>query len=146
MVIRGRCHCGNIAFRLTWEPDPVEIPARACGCSFCARHGAVWTALPTGALDVQVADPVQVSRYQQGTRTAEFHVCVWCGVVPVATCRIDDRVYAVVNVRAFEAVDPSLLRTACLHVDEEQLDARLARRRRNWIANVTWCALPSADG
>jgi len=33
MLIHGKCHCGNIAFSLTWEPDPAEIPARACACS-----------------------------------------------------------------------------------------------------------------
>jgi hypothetical protein len=29
MLINGECHCGNIAFSLAWEPDPVEIPAAA---------------------------------------------------------------------------------------------------------------------
>jgi hypothetical protein len=29
MLIPEKCHCGNIAFTLRWEPDPVEIPARA---------------------------------------------------------------------------------------------------------------------
>jgi len=43
MIIRGGCHCGNIAFELGWEPDPDEIPARACDCSFCVKHGGVWT-------------------------------------------------------------------------------------------------------
>src|SRR5215831_15619323 len=52
MLIHGRCHCGNIAFALTWEPDPVEIPARACTCSFCVKHGGVWTSYPSGALAV----------------------------------------------------------------------------------------------
>ena len=28
MQIHGRCHCGNISFALSWEPDPTEIPAR----------------------------------------------------------------------------------------------------------------------
>ena len=30
MLIRGKCHCGNISFPLTWEPDPAEIATRAC--------------------------------------------------------------------------------------------------------------------
>jgi hypothetical protein len=39
MLINGKCHCGNIAFTLGWEGEPPEIPARACGCSFCSgRH------------------------------------------------------------------------------------------------------------
>ena len=34
MLIRGKCHCGNISFSLTWDPDPKEIRARACDCTF----------------------------------------------------------------------------------------------------------------
>src|SRR5689334_9018957 len=98
MVIRGRCHCGNISFALTWEPDPVEIPARACTCSFCTRHGGVWTSNPKSALEVLVSHPTQVSKYEFGTCTAHFHVCTRCGVVPVCTSRLDDKLYAVVNV------------------------------------------------
>ena len=55
MLINGRCHCGNISFKLTWEPEPQEIPARACDCSFCTKHGGVWTSCNTGSLKVHVA-------------------------------------------------------------------------------------------
>jgi hypothetical protein len=80
LLIHGKCHCGNISFSLAWEPDPAEIPARACGCSFCTKHGGVWTSNPNGALKVAVKDPSLVSRYAFGTRTAEFHTCTRCGV------------------------------------------------------------------
>jgi len=136
MLIRGRCHCGNIAFALAWEPDPAEIQARACSCSFCVKHGGVWTSNPNGALQVVVKDAALVSRYAFGTRTAEFHICARCGVVPVVTSRIDDHLYAVVSVNAFEDVDPSLLRRGSVSFDGEGNDSRLARRKRNWIAKV----------
>jgi hypothetical protein len=136
MLIQGKCHCGNISFSLTWEPEPAEIPARACGCSFCTKHGGVWTSNPSGALEVMVRDSTLVSRYAFGTRTAEFHICSRCGIVPVVTSRIDDRVYAVVSVNAFEGIDQSLLRRASASFDGEGQDSRLARRKRNWIANV----------
>lgn len=136
MLIRGKCHCGNIRFSLTWEPDPTEIPARACTCSFCLKHGGVWTSNPGGALEVSVGDPALVSTYAFGTRTARFHVCARCGVVPVVTSGIDGRLYAVVSVNAFEGVDPSLLRRASASFDGEGTDSRLARRKRNWIADV----------
>ena len=136
MQIRGKCHCGNISFGLTWEPDPAEIQARACGCSFCTKHGGVWTSNPKGALEVVVKDPKLVSRYTHGTRTAEFHICSRCGIVPVVTSRIDDRLYAVVSVNAFEDVDPSLLRRAPANFAGEETDSRLSRRKRNWIADV----------
>jgi hypothetical protein len=136
MLIPGKCHCGNIAFTLRWEPDPVEIPARACGCSFCVKHGGVWTSYPRGELKVAVKDPQLVSAYAFGTKTAEFHTCARCGVVPVVTSRIDGHLYAVVSVNAFENVDPALLRRAPANFDGEGEGERLARRKRNWIGSV----------
>ncbi|MEO7064826.1 MAG: hypothetical protein ABI082_13770 [Dokdonella sp.] len=138
MLIHGQCHCRNISFALTWEPDPVEIQVRACTCSFCRKHGGVWASNPGGELKVVVTDPSLVSRYAFGTRTAEFHVCIRCGVVPVVTSRIDDHLYAVVNANAFEDVDPSLLRHGSASFDGEGTDSRLARRTRNWIADIEY--------
>jgi hypothetical protein len=138
VLIHGKCHCGNISFSLTWEPDPLEIQARACSCSFCVKHGGVWTSNPGGALKIIVEDASRVSRYAFGTRTAEFHTCTRCGVVPVVTSRIDDHLYAVVSVNAFEGVDPSLIRHSSASFDGEGTDSRLARRKRNWIADVTY--------
>ena len=136
MLISGSCHCGNIAFALNWEPEPAEIPARTCTCSFCTKHGGVWTSCPTGSLKVTVKDRARVSRYSFGTETADFHVCTACGVVPVVTSRIDGRLYAVVSVNAFENVEPSLLRRASATFNAENEETRLSRRQRNWIANV----------
>jgi len=138
MLISGSCHCGNISFALDWKPEPSEIPARACTCSFCTKHGGVWTSCPTGSLKVTVADPSLVSRYAFGSETAEFHICSRCGIVPVVTSRIDDRLYAVVSVNAFEGVEPSLLRRSPSTFDGENEEARLARRKRNWIAEVEY--------
>ena len=136
MVISGRCHCGNISFALDWRPEPSEIPARACTCSFCAKHGGVWTSCPTGSLIVSVKDRVRVSAYAFGTKTAEFHVCTACGVVPVVTSRIDGRLSAVVSANAFENVEPALLRPAPVIFEGENEQERLSRRKRNWIADV----------
>lgn len=139
MSISGRCHCGNISFALRWEPDPSEIPARACTCTFCVKHGGVWTSCPTGSLRVNVAQPSLVSKYSFGTRTAQFHVCSRCGVVPVVTSLIDGRLHAVVSVHALEGVDPSLLRRpSAATFDGETEEARLARRKRGWIADVEY--------
>jgi hypothetical protein len=136
MLIHGKCHCGNIAFSLTWEPEPAEIPARTCSCSFCLKHGGAWTSNPRGALEVVIKDPALVSRYAFGTRTAEFHICTRCGIVPVVTSRVEGHVYAVVSVNAFEGVDASLLKRAPANFDGEGTDSRLARRKRNWIPDV----------
>ena len=136
MLISGACHCGNISFKLNWSPEPAEIPARACGCTFCVKHGGVWTSCPTGSLKVCVQDTAQVSAYAFGTKTADFHTCTRCGVVPVVSCRLDDRLYAVVNVNTFEGVPPELLKRSPASFDGEDEATRLARRRRGWIADV----------
>lgn len=138
MLICGSCHCGNISFELRWEPEPAEIPARACTCSFCTKHGGVWTSCPTGKLIVSVADPANVSRYAFGTGTAQFHICARCGVVPVVTSEIDGDTYAVVSVNAFQGVDRSRLRLASATFDAEDEESRLARRKRNWIPSVNF--------
>src|SRR5438270_8516541 len=132
MLISGCCHCGNIAFALNWDPEPTEIPASACTCSFCVKHGGVWTSCPTGSLEVIVKDRSRVAKYAFGTETADFHVCTACGVVPVVTSHIDGHLYAVVNVNAFESVDASLLRRASMTFDTENEETRLSRRHRNW--------------
>jgi hypothetical protein len=143
MLIDGRCHCGNIAFALTWRPEPASIPARACSCSFCTRHGGVWTACPAGSLQVAIADGARVSRYAFETRTADFLVCTICGVAPVATSRIGERLYAVVNVNTFEGVAPALLARAPAHFGDESESERLARRQRNWIGDVRFIDAPA---
>ncbi len=136
MVIHGSCHCANIAFELAWEPDPREIPARACDCTFCTKHGGVWTSNPHGKLRVRVKDPARVSKYSFGSGTAVFHVCGRCGAVPVVTSRIDGTLYAVVSVNAFDGVDPALLKRAPVTFEGEIVDDRLARRKRGWIRDV----------
>lgn len=136
MLIHGSCHCGNVSFELDWDPDPSEIPARACTCSFCVKHGGVWTSTPTGRLRVRLRDPSLVSRYAFGTRTAQFHVCGRCGAVPVVSSEIEGRIHAVVSVNAFDDVDPALLRRAPVSFEGEAADSRLARRARHWIADV----------
>lgn len=136
MQIAGRCHCGNISFRLEWPGEPAKIPARACGCTFCTKHGGVWTSHPGAQLSVSIADASRASRYRFGTRTATFHVCMDCGVPPVVTSEIEGRTYAVVNVNTFEGLDRSRLDLAAADFEGEEKDARLARRTRNWIGDV----------
>jgi hypothetical protein len=116
----------------------VDIPARACGCSFCVKHGGLWTSNPQAALRVEVREPKAVSKYLFGTRTAVFHVCTRCGIAPVVTSEIDGRLYAVVSVNAFNNVDSSLLRRTPISFDGEDEAGRLARRARNWIGDVQY--------
>jgi hypothetical protein len=143
--LSGRCHCGTIAFTLRWPGDGA-IAARACGCSFCTKHGGVWTSNPDAALTVRIADAQGVSRYAFGTGTAEFHVCRRCGAVPVVTSDIGGRRYAVVNVNTLEGVDPARLDRRPVSFDGEDEASRLARRARGWIGDVSFVTGAPAPG
>jgi hypothetical protein len=138
MLIRGKCHCGNLSFALRWQPDPTIIPARSCGCAFCVKHGGIWTSHPGGFLKIMVREPASLSKYEFGSKTAQFHVCTRCGAVPVVTSRIEGRLYAVISVNAFEGVDRTLIRSSPADFEGEPQGDRLARRQRNWIANVEY--------
>ena len=136
MHISGKCHCGNIAFSLEWPGESPEIPARACSCSFCVKHGGVWTSNPASNLVGTIDDAALVSKYAFGTETATFYVCSRCGTVPFVTSEIDNLLYAVVNVNAFENLDRSRLRQSVAHLESETVESRVERRKRNWIADV----------
>jgi len=137
MLISGQCQCGNISFNLEWLPDPPRIPAWACACSFCQTHKGVWTSLPSADLKVKIINNTQLTRHTFGTRTAEFLICKQCEDIPLVTSEIDGRLYAVVNVHALQGISPSLLKHFQSDFDGESVPERTARRRRNWIANVS---------
>ena len=134
MEIHGACHCGNVAFALSWPAE--RIPARACGCTFCRKHGASWTSNADARLRITVRDSEQLEHYNFGTRTADFLVCRTCGVPTVAISRIDDRDYAVVNINTFEGIDPALFDRSSSDFEGEATEDRLARRKSRWIADV----------
>ena len=136
MILSGACHCGQVEVAFETAMSVADLPLRACGCSFCFKHGGVWTSNPKARLDIVIRDRSLVSKYAFGTRTATFHVCVRCGAVPFVTCEMDGRVYAVVNVNTLENVEPAWLDRASASFEGEDLASRLARRKRNWIAEV----------
>jgi hypothetical protein len=135
--IEGRCHCGNIRFKFLWPSLEVEIPVRVCGCSFCTRHNGTYTSHPNARLTVEIADKSLVNKYVFGTKTAEFHICARCGVVPFVTSKIDGHEYAVVNVNTFENAHALQLRSSVSDFEGEALADRLQRRKRTWIPPVT---------
>jgi hypothetical protein len=136
MLIKGKCHCSNIAFVLDWPSAPAEIVARACSCTFCVKHGGVWTSNRDARLAVTLHSKILVSKYEFGTKTATFYVCSRCGVVPIVTSEITNHLYAVVNVNTFEDQDSLHLSRQPVSFDGEEQESRLARRQRNWIADV----------
>ena len=137
MRIEGKCHCGAIAFVLQWPGEGSTIPVRACSCTFCTKHGGVYTSHRDAELAAVIHDRALVSRYRFGTETADFYLCSRCGVVPFVTSEIEGNLYAVVNVNSFEGIDPSRFSRAVTDFDGETTESRLERRKRNWIPSVT---------
>jgi hypothetical protein len=137
MRIEGKCHCGNITYVLHWPGAGTDIPVRACGCTFCTKHGGVYTSHRDAGLAAVILDAGLVSRYRFGTETAEFYLCSRCGVVPFVTSAIAGNLYAVVNVNSFEGIDPACFSRAVTDFDGETTESRLDRRKRNWIPSVT---------
>ncbi len=110
--------------------------ARRCGCTFCRKHGGVWTSHPRAELTVTMSDRAAVSVYRFGTATADFLVCAVCGAVPVVVSEIDGTPYAVVNVNTLDLPEGVELSESATDFDAESTDLRLARRRENWIKAV----------
>ncbi|MFC3147777.1 GFA family protein [Piscinibacterium candidicorallinum] len=136
MDLHGSCHCGNIRFSLAGFAPEAPIPARACTCSFCQKHGGVWTSHPQGRLRIRIAAAADHGVYRFGTGTADFHVCRRCGSVPAVTSEVDGRLFGVVSVRALEGVAPERLQYAQVSFEGEAIGDRLARRARGWIPDV----------
>jgi hypothetical protein len=130
--IEASCHCGNIRVTFDWPDAGSTIPARACGCIFCTKHRGVWTSNPHGCFSLHTADASRVRIYRFGSETADFHVCKSCGVVPIVTCEIEGRRYAVFNVNTFDNVGRAELVESPSNFEGETTGDRLARRKRNW--------------
>ena len=134
--IRGSCHCRNIQFVLEWPNSEPIIPVRKCGCDFCSKHGGAWTSHPQAQLVVHVDNSSAISKYSFATGTADFFVCTSCGVVPLVLSDIDERLYAVVNVNSIDDTESLAFSSTTTNFDDEERDARLQRRERNWIPDV----------
>jgi hypothetical protein len=123
-------------FDLAWPTSNREIATRACGCTFCRKHGGVWTSHREAKLEARVGNAALVSRYRFGTQTADFFVCMQCGVVPFVVSEIENTDFAVVNTNTFDASDAFSFSGSSTSFDGEGTDDRLSRRKRNWIPHV----------
>jgi hypothetical protein len=139
--IYGACHCGDVSYVLEW---PVEgaPPLRTCDCSFCVKHGGLYTSHPNAALRVTLHGADALSRYEFGHRTAQFCACRRCGVFLFAISPIDGRDRAVLNARTLaDFKGPATVPVNSF--DGESVDGRLGRRGRNWIGKVTIGVAPA---
>ena len=135
-VLQGRCHCGsfNVSYRTVYAAS--DVPARACDCAFCTRHGAYWSSDAKGVLRIE-GRREYLREYRFGTQTADFLFCGRCASVLAAVCDIDHGRYAVVNLAVLqESACPRREDATRSSLGDETIEDRQARRARNWIPAV----------
>jgi len=128
----GGCHCGNLRLDYASARPAAETEVRACGCSFCRKHGARSISDPQGRVRIRVDEPEALLRYRFGLHTAEFLVCRRCGVYVGAVARIGDADYAVVNANVLDAAQEFRRAPVAASYEGESADERRERRRRRW--------------
>jgi hypothetical protein len=131
-VVEGRCHCGNLAFRLETDKEVPALAVRACQCSFCGSHGARLTSDPAGRVTFSVRDESALSRYRFGLGTADFLVCRTCGFYAGAAMSDAGQWYAIVNVNAVGARELPWQESVPMNYDGEDTAGRVERRRERW--------------
>ena len=132
MRFDGRCHCGNLEVSFETAQPPEALQLRECGCTFCRRHGATAVTDPTGALELRLREPREISRYRFGLRTSDFLVCRTCGVFVAAVCTIDGATYGTLNANVLDERGAFTRAPVPVRYEAEDAAARLARRRRAW--------------
>jgi hypothetical protein len=135
-AMKGGCHCGNVAVDFEPSVDPRTLPLRACGCTFCRRHGARTTADPGGRIRIEIADEGGLSRYRWGLATADFLVCKRCGVYVAAVLTEGSRSWATVNTLVFDDQAPFEREAVSVSYEGESAEARVARRKKAWTPIV----------
>ncbi|MDI9238172.1 aldehyde-activating protein [Lysobacter sp. LF1] len=102
--LRGGCHCGRLGWEARLSQSAATLSPRACDCSFCTKHGAVWFSDAHGSVHLRLrGEPL---RYRQGSAQAEFIACSHCAVLVMVTCLIDERTHAALNARTVDGPVP----------------------------------------
>ena len=134
-VLKGGCHCGNVTIELHTDKAIEEFVPRTCQCSLCKKHDASWISDPDGEAKLVIKDRNKTSFYRFGHETSDFVICKNCGVLTIALCELEDRMKAVLNIKAMtdETFTAEPIQTV---FDAENVADRLARRTKNWTGNV----------
>jgi hypothetical protein len=131
MILRGACHCGQVEVTLETAMSVMDLPLRACGCSFCRRHGTKAVADPNGRLSIS-APPNGLNRYRFGLRTADYLICRTCGAYVVAVISGNDEERATLNVTATGISELADRPAEQVDYDRESVEGRRARRLTSW--------------
>jgi hypothetical protein len=131
--VLGGCHCGAIRVRFMPNGRLGDLAVRACGCTFCRKHGARTTTDPLARLEIEVRDDRLLVRYRFGLATCDYFVCASCGVYVAAVLAADERAWATLNINTLEPIaDDEFAEAKPVHYDLEDRAARIARRMARW--------------
>jgi len=145
--VQGGCHCGAIRVHFLPSGRLGDLPVRACGCTFCRKHGARTTTDPRARLEIEVRDDRRLERYRFGLGTCDFFVCSSCGVYVAAVITEGERAWATLNVNTLEPIaDDQFAEPTTVHYDLEDRDARIARRMAQWTPTEVRIARAGAAG
>ena len=137
---RGGCHCGNLRWTLTSALTAADLPARACQCSFCLRHGALSTSDSAGYLRFEVDDRALLLRYRFATASADFLICRRCGVYVGALMQAEGAWFAIANLNTLEGREALKPVPQPMVYDREDQAARRGRRRARWTPSAALAA------
>lgn len=138
LSLHGSCHCGRVSVELRTQSPTLPV-ARACGCSFCTKHGAAWTSDPQGELVLSHGASDDIRRYRFGLGITDFIICAHCGVPCVAVGMVDDRLLGVLNINTMDRLSDFAPANPA-SFDGEETEDRLARRRKRWTPARVVCA------
>ena len=128
----GSCHCGALGFEFRTALEPSTWSIRACQCTFCLKHGGVYTSDPSGSVRFAHREPEWVSRYRFGHKTADFVFCGRCGGYLGAVTEEDGRELAVLNIHALDPQPEGMPAAQPMSYEGETTGDRGSRRSERW--------------
>jgi hypothetical protein len=131
-VWRGGCHCGALGFEYRTDKAPADWPVRACQCSFCLKHGGIYTSDPAGGLRFTHEDESALVRYRFGQETADFVFCGRCGGYLGAVTEEGGQPLMVINLRALDPQPEGLPAAQPMSYEGESKNERDRRRSARW--------------
>jgi len=134
---RGQCHCGAVGYEYRTAVPTAQWPVRACQCSFCLKHGGVYTSDPAGSVQFDCTEPALLTRYRFGHQTADFVFCGRCGGYLGAVTEEGGQALMVVNLRALDPQPEHLPAAQPMVYDGESNGDRNARRCARWTPVIT---------
>jgi hypothetical protein len=131
----GGCYCGNIRIIASFSQDLAAYNPRACDCDFCRKHTAAYVSDHLGSFSLQIRNEFEVSRFRQGSNTAEMLLCRSCGVLVGALYRDSNRLFGTLNVKALDSRQ-SFGPEQCVSPKLLSADQKVQRWRELWFPDA----------